>query len=150
MEWLEPELDVGADEGLLRLPELELLDELELELPEFAELPLVPDDDALPEDGLPEEDVLLCAEPGRARATVPATTALAMPTAAVVVWTRPSPRWRAATAWATDFRLEVLMPCSLGPASGGLLGRGSEMAMSWSSASPRLLPRRSRSRRLAC
>jgi hypothetical protein len=100
VEWLGPELDVGADDGLLRLPEPELLDELELELPE--------DDDALPEDEVAEPWVV----PGRVRATAPATTTPATPTVAVVDLIRPSPRSRAATAWATVFRCEVLMAVS--------------------------------------
>jgi hypothetical protein len=58
VEWLDPELDVGADDGLLRLPELELLPELEvpeLELPPEPAPPLLPeDDDALPEDEFAE------------------------------------------------------------------------------------------------
>lgn len=133
VEWLDPELDVGADDGLLRLPELELLDELEpefelpeLELPE-PELPVLPDDD----DALPEEDAAeLWVEPGRVRATAPAATTPATPTVAVVVLIRPRPRSRAAMAWATDFRLWVLMDVSLGHASWRVLGTGSHSAMS--------------------
>jgi hypothetical protein len=76
VEWLDPELELGAEDGLFRLPELELPDELELDPPEFAEFPLLPGD---------EEAVEVWLEPGRLRATAPATTTLAMPTAAVAV-----------------------------------------------------------------
>jgi hypothetical protein len=142
VEWLDPELEVGADEGLLRPPEPELLGELELEpeleLPELAELPALPElpelDEfpVLPEDDdVPPEDVAeLWVEPGRVRATAPATTTPATPTVAVVVLIRPRPRSRAAAAWATDFRFEVLMAVSFGHGFRNLLGTGSQQAMS--------------------
>jgi hypothetical protein len=132
VEWLDPELELGADDGLPRLPELELPDELELDPPEFAELPPLPDDELPeePEEVLPEEEAVeLWPEPGRLRATAPATATLAMPTAAVVVWTRLRPRSRAATARATVSRFELLMACSVGGCSLRLLGAGSQSAM---------------------
>jgi hypothetical protein len=95
--WLPPEVEVG-EEPELRPLELELLelleleddepelDELEpdepgleLEDPEFVEVEPVEDD---PVDV--EEVLLLCVDPGRARASAPAVTTLAMVTAAVV------------------------------------------------------------------
>lgn len=116
---------MGADDGLPRLPELELLPELEVpELPDELE----PDE---AEPALPEEDAAeLWVEPGRVRATAPATTTPATPTVAVVVLIRPRPRSRAATAWATDFRFKVLMTVSFGRASWRVLGAGSQPAMS--------------------
>lgn len=131
MEWLDPEPEVGADEGLLRPPELGLLDELELELPELPALPDVPELPELDEFPVFAEDVAeLWVEPGRVRATAPATTTPATPTVAVVVLIRLRPRSRAAVAWATDFRFEVLMTVSFGHGSRSLLGTGSQPAMS--------------------
>ncbi len=102
MTWLPPELETG-EEPELRPLELELLEllelpeldddpvledepepaepELELDEPEFVEVEPVADE---PVD-VEEEDVLvLCADPGRARASAPAVTTLAMVTAVVV------------------------------------------------------------------
>jgi hypothetical protein len=123
--WLPPELEVG-EEPELRPPELEDEPEfvelepefvelepefVELE-PEFVELEPefvepdepVPDEDELDEpvevelDPV-EEDVVVCVEPGRARASAPAVTTLAMVTAVVVDRTLFLPRSRAAMAW---------------------------------------------------
>ena len=98
MACTEPELDVGADDGLLILPEPVLLEELEL--------PAVPE----PAD---EEFVLVdeapVADPGRARATAPAASTLAAPTVAVVVAIRLRPRRRAATARPTMSRFGLFM-----------------------------------------
>jgi hypothetical protein len=107
--WLLPELDVG-EEPELRPLELELLEledeepelddepeldeepelvelepeepEFELDDPEFVEVEPVEDElDGVEED----EDVLvLCVDPGRARASAPAVTTLAIVTAVVV------------------------------------------------------------------
>ena len=124
MAWLAlPELPVGV-EPELKPPELEL--ELPVLEPEFAELEpeLVPvelepellelepvEPELLPElepelelaDVEPDPlDVLaLLVEPGRARASAPAVTTLAMVTAVVVDRTLDRPRSRAATAWRT-------------------------------------------------
>ena len=116
MAWLPPpELAVG-EEPELRPPELELEEpelvepEPELAEPELAEPELVPDE---PEPELADEeldepagvepellDVLVVwADPGRARASAPAVTTLAMVTAVVVDRTLARPRSLAATAW---------------------------------------------------
>jgi hypothetical protein len=125
--WLLPELDDGADDGLLRPPEPELLDVPECDAPE----PELPDPGEPPAEEEPEEDVaLLCVEPGRVSATVPAATRLAKPTAAVVVWILLRPRSRAATARATVSRFVFLMTRSLGPCSLLLLGAASQPPMS--------------------
>lgn len=112
MAWLAPpELEAGA-EPELKPPELEL-DEPELVEPE----PLEPVPELEPaepevEPELAEEldepdeveldplDVLaLLVEPGRARASAPAVTTLAMVTTVVVDRTLARPRSLAATAW---------------------------------------------------
>lgn len=117
-----PELDVGADDGLLMLPEPVLLELLELpevleaeldepEVPDVAE-PEVPELPAVPEPA-DEEFVLvgeaLVAEPGSASATAPAASTLATPTVAVVVVIRLLPRRRAATARPTMSRFGLFM-----------------------------------------
>jgi hypothetical protein len=109
--WLLPELDVG-EEPELRPLELELLEllELEEEEPELEDEPeLVEPEPEEPEFELddpefveeePVEDdpvdvddeLVVCVDPGRARASAPAVTTLAMVTAVVVDRTllRPS------------------------------------------------------------
>jgi hypothetical protein len=106
--WLLPELDVG-EEPELRPLELELLEleeeepeledepelvepepeepEFELDDPEFVEEEPVEDD---PVDV--DDELVVCVDPGRARASAPAVTTLAMVTAVVVDRTllRPS------------------------------------------------------------
>jgi hypothetical protein len=130
--WLLPELEIG-EEPELKPPELEFDDE-----PEFAELepeelepvelePLEPEPDEvepdepepeLAEDDEPdevepdpdEEDVLvLCVDPGRAKASAPAATTLAMVTAVVADRTLASPRSLAATARRILSRCALLM-----------------------------------------
>jgi hypothetical protein len=100
--WLLPELEVG-EEPELRPLELELLELLELEEdepelegepelvepelvePELVEPELVEPELVEPELDEPEEDVpVVCVEPGRAKASAPAVTTLAMVTAVVV------------------------------------------------------------------
>lgn len=127
--WLLPELDDGADDGLPRPPELELLDVPEPELPDPGEPPAEEE----PEEGV----ALLCVEPGRVSATVPAATRLAKPTAAVVVWILLRPRSRAATARATESRFVFLMTRSLGPLLLSLLSAGSQPPMSVAPAAGR-------------
>jgi len=120
--WLLPELENGEE------PELKPLEpELEDE-PEFAELepeeelePLEPElvpDEAEPDEPEPElaedepdeEDVLvLCADPGRARASAPAATTLAMVTAVVADRTLAWPCSLAATARRILSRCALLM-----------------------------------------
>ena len=122
MAWLLPELENGEE------PELKPLEpELEDE-PEFAELepeeelePLEPElvpDEAEPDEPEPElaedepdeEDVLvLCADPGRARASAPAATTLAMVTAVVADRTLAWPCSLAATARRILSRCALLM-----------------------------------------
>jgi len=126
--WLPPELELG-EEPELKPPELEPelveLDpesaepepaelepvELEPEEPELEE-PLVPELDE--EFDVPVEadplDVVLFADPGRARASAPAVTTLATVTVVVVDRTLARPRSRAATAWRIpSFRRALLM-----------------------------------------
>ncbi len=130
MAWLLPELDVG-EEPELRPLELELLELLELEEdepelvelepedpefelddPEFVELEPVEDEpvEDEPVDVEDEEDVLvLCVDPGRARASAPAVTTLAMVTAVVVDRTLLRPCSLAAMARRIPSRCELLM-----------------------------------------
>lgn len=77
---------------LFELPELpELLELFELlELLEFFELPELPE--------LPVDAEAVCVDPGRARATAPAVTTLAMPTAVVAERTLVRPRSLACAA----------------------------------------------------
>ncbi len=131
MAWLLPELEVGEEPELrplelelLELPELleleddepELEDEpepvepepeepeLELDDPEFVEVEPVEDE---PVD---VEDVLeLCVDPGRARASAPAVTTLAMVTAVVVDRTLFRPCSLAAMARRMPSRCALLM-----------------------------------------
>ena len=126
MAWLLPELEVGAEPELRPL-ELELLEledeepelvdepelvelepdepEFELDDPEFVEVEPVADE---PVDV--EVDVLvLCVDPGRARASAPAVTTLAMVTAAVVDRTLFRPWSLAAMARRIPSRCALLM-----------------------------------------
>ncbi len=124
MTWLLPELDVG-EEPELRPLELELLELLELEEdepelvelepdepefelddPEFVELEPVEDE---PVDVEEEDALVLCADPGRARASAPAVTTLAMVTAVVVDRTLLRPSSLAAMARRIPSRCELLM-----------------------------------------
>ncbi len=134
MTWLPPELEVGEEPELRPLePELlELEDdepepedepepvelepepvelepdepEFELDDPEFVEVEPVEDE---PVD-VEEEDVLvLCVDPGRARASAPAVTTLAMVTAAVVDRTLSRPWSLAAMARRIPSRCALLM-----------------------------------------
>ena len=114
MAWLPPpELAVGA-EPELKPPELEP-EFVELEEPDPVELEPVEPELVEPElvepelaEGLDEPDevapelldvLVLCVEPGRARASAPAVTTLAMVTAVVVDRTLARPRSLA--AWAS-------------------------------------------------
>ena len=129
MAWLPPELEVG-EEPELRPLELELLElleledeepeledepelvepepdepEFELDDPEFVEVEPVEDE---PVD-VEEEDVVLCVDPGRARASAPAVTTLAMVTAVVVDRTLFRPCSLAAMARRIPSRCALLM-----------------------------------------
>jgi hypothetical protein len=118
--WPLPELDVGEEPELkpLELELLELLEleedepepvelepelvepEFELDDPEFVELEPVEE----------EEDVLvLCVDPGKARASAPAVTTLAMVTAVVVDRTLLRPCSLAAMARRIPSRCALLM-----------------------------------------
>ena len=129
MAWLPPELEIGEEPELKPPePEFVLeepdpvepeLDPVEPELDPVELEPVEPDpvepeldlaeeepDEAEPDEAEPDEaepdplDVLvLCAEPGRARASAPAATTLAMVTAVVVDRTLDRPRSLAARAW---------------------------------------------------
>ena len=131
MAWLLPELDDG-EEPELRPDELELEEpelEPELDEPEFVELvpeepelrpeepELVPEepepelvaDEPVEVDPVEEDALVLCADPGRARASAPAVTTLAMVTAVVVDLTLARPRSLAAMAWRIPSRGLLLM-----------------------------------------
>jgi len=121
--WLPPELELG-EEPELKPPEVD---------PEFVELdpesaepepvelePEEPELEDAPEPELDEEfdvpvevdplDVVLFADPGRARASAPAVTTLATVTVVVVDRTLARPRSLAATAWRIpSFRRALLM-----------------------------------------
>ena len=123
MAWLPPELELG-EEPELKPPEVD---------PEFVELdpesaepepvelePEEPELEDAPEPELDEEfdvpvevdplDVVLFADPGRARASAPAVTTLATVTVVVVDRTLARPRSLAATAWRIpSFRRALLM-----------------------------------------
>lgn len=122
MTWLWPELEVGVELECrpveLELPELEddELEELEPEdvEPEVVE-PEVPEVPELVEDeleGVEDEPVdvsVLWVEPGRARASAPAVTTLAIVTAVVVERTLLRPRSLAATASRIPSRCALLI-----------------------------------------
>ncbi len=125
MAWLLPELELGA-EPELKPPEFEFAEfefaefefaefefELELEpveaepdelepVDEPAELPVEEPDDE-------EEDAVLCVDPGRASATMPAAATLAMVTVVVADRTLARPRSRSAMARRTRSRYALLM-----------------------------------------
>jgi hypothetical protein len=126
--WLPPELELG-EEPELKPPELEP-EFVELD-PEFAEpepaelepVELEPEEPELAEALEPELDeefdvpvevdpldVVLFADPGRARASAPTVTTLATVTVVVVDRTLARPRSLAATAWRIpSFRRALLM-----------------------------------------
>ena len=129
MAWLLPELEIGVE------PELRPLEpELEDDEPEFVELEpdelepvepeLVPDelDPEEPEPELADDDpveaepdpveadvLVLCVDPGRAKASAPAVTTLATVTAVVADRTLFRPRSLAAMARRIPSRCALLM-----------------------------------------
>jgi hypothetical protein len=131
--WLPPELELGEDPELKPPevdPEFVELDpesaepepvELEPEEPELEEPELEePELEEAPEPELDEEfdvpvevdplDVVLFADPGRARASAPAVTTLATVTVVVADRTLARPRSLAATAWRIpSFRRALLI-----------------------------------------
>jgi len=152
--WLPPELELG-EEPELKPPELEPefveLDpefvEPELAEPEPVELePEEPAPEEAPEPELDEEfdvpvevdplDVVLFADPGRARASAPAVTTLATVTVVVVDRTLARPRSLAATAWRIpSFRRALLISLILRSRTRKSLhepsGRAMSPASSW-------------------
>jgi hypothetical protein len=137
--WLLPELDEGADPELKPLElelELELEpDEVEPEPdevePEPDEVEPEPDevepepDEVEPElepepelveepvddepDDVEEEEAVVCVDPGRVSATMPAAATLAMVTVVVADRTLARPRFLSAMAWRTRSRCALLM-----------------------------------------
>jgi hypothetical protein len=124
--WLPPELELG-EEPELKPPEVdpefveldpesaepELAEPVELE-PEEPELVEVPEPELDEEFDVPVEvdplDVVLFADPGRARASAPAVTTLATVTVVVADRTLARPRSLAATAWRIpSFRRALLI-----------------------------------------
>jgi hypothetical protein len=120
--WLPPELELGEEPELKPLelePEFAELDP-EFAEPEPAEPELVELEPEEPEPELEEEfdvpveadplDVVLFADPGRARASAPAVTTLATVTVVVADRTLARPRSLAATAWwIPSFRRALLI-----------------------------------------
>ena len=154
MAWLPPELELG-EEPELKPPELEP-EFVELD-PEFAEpepaelepVELEPEEPELaeaPEPELDEEfdvpvevdplDVVLFADPGRARASAPAVTTLATVTVVVADRTLARPRSLAATAWRTpSFRRALLISLILRSRTRKSLHEPSGRAMSLAGSS---------------
>ena len=118
MAWLLPELDEGAEPELKPL-ELEFEFEFEFELepvelePDEVEPELEPEPVEVPVDDEPddveEEEAVLCVDPGRTRATMPAAATLAMVTVVVADRTLARPRSLSATARRTRSRYALLM-----------------------------------------
>jgi hypothetical protein len=118
--WLLPELEVGVEPELRPLedePELVELepDELEPELddPELDDPDLVEEEPEEPDfaelEDEPVDVLVLCVDPGRARASAPAVTTLAMVTAVVAERTLPRPCSLAAIARRIPSRCALLM-----------------------------------------
>lgn len=156
MAWLPPELELGEEPELRPLelePELVELDP-EFAEPEPAELepvelepvelePEVPELVEALEPELGEEfdvpvevDVVLFADPGRARASAPAATTLATVTVVVADRTLARPRSLAATAWRIpSSRRALLISLILRPRTRKSLHEPSGRAMSPASSS---------------
>jgi hypothetical protein len=144
--WLLPELELGAEPELKPLePELELElepepepePELELELEPVELEPVLgvelvlgdePEPDEVPVDE-PDDAEELCVEPGRARATTPATATLAMVTVVVADRTLARPRSLSAMARRTRSRCALLMSPILRSGIRSLLQETSRLAM---------------------
>jgi hypothetical protein len=120
--WLLPELEVGVEPELKPLedePELVELepdevepDEVEPELDDPALVEVEPEE-VEPEEVEPEEPVdvaVLCVDPGRARASAPAVTTLAMVTAVVAERTLLRPCSLAAMARRIPSRWALMYP----------------------------------------
>ena len=135
-EFAEPELV----DPLLVEPELvePLLVEPELVDPLFVELEpvLVEPELVEPEDVPVDVDAsVLCAAPGRTRASRPAVTTLAMVTTVVVDLTLPRPRSRSAMARRIPFRSALMYPILWSGTRGSLHG-ASLLAMSRTGSFP--------------
>jgi hypothetical protein len=134
--WLLPELDTGLEPELKPVepelevePELDVEPELEVEPELDVEPELEVDDPELVEE-VPEDDVaVLCVDPGRARATAPVTTTLAMVTAVVVERTLARPCSLAAMARRMRSRCALLMDPILRSGFRGSLDESSGFAM---------------------
>ena len=135
-ELLELEPELLEPEPVELEPELPELEPVELEpLPEL-EPELVPVEPELPEVELDPLDVLVFAEPGRARASAPAVTTLATVTAVVVDRTLDRPRSLAATARRIpSSRRSLLMSSIVRSRFPGSLHESSGPAMSLASLS---------------
>jgi hypothetical protein len=112
--WLLPELEVGVELEPrpleLELPELEDDELEELEPDEVEPVEVEPDEvEPVEVSVLPVEVSVLWVEPGRARASAPAVTTLAIVTAVVVERTLPRPRSLAAAAWRIPSRCALLI-----------------------------------------
>jgi hypothetical protein len=122
--WLLPELEVGLEPELKPLEPVEFdedepdeVEPEELEEPEEVEPEEVEPEEVEPEvdepevvEDVPEDDVaVLCVDPGRVRATAPATATLARVTAVVVERTLARPCSLAATARRMPSRCALLM-----------------------------------------
>jgi hypothetical protein len=117
--WLLPELEVGLEPELKPLEPVEFdedepdeVEPEELEEPEEVEPEEVEPEVDEPEvdEDVPEDDVaVLCVDPGRVRATAPATATLARVTAVVVERTLARPCSLAATARRMPSRCALLM-----------------------------------------
>jgi hypothetical protein len=116
MAWLLPELELGA-EPELKPPEFEF-DEFEFDEFEFEPVEVEPDElepvdepteVPVEEPDDEEEDAVLCVDPGRASATMPAAATLAMVTVVVADRTLARPRSRSAMARRTRSRYALLM-----------------------------------------
>jgi hypothetical protein len=141
--WLLPELDEGAEPELKPLElELELeLEPVELEPDEVEPEPVEPElaDEPEPElaevpvddepDDAEEEEAVLCVDPGRASATMPAAATLAMVTVVVADRTRARPRSLSAMARRTRSRCALLMCPILRSRTRSLLYEPSRLAM---------------------
>jgi hypothetical protein len=144
--WLLPELDVGLEPELKPLEPDELEpdtvelepdepepDKVEPDEPELEDEPDEPEPAEVPVEDEPDdvdEDVaVLCVDPGRARATAPAATTLAIVTAVVAERTLARPRSLAAMARRTPSRYSLLMCPILRSRTRSLLNEASRLAM---------------------
>jgi len=167
--WLWPELEVGVEvecrpvelelleleddelEELEPEDELEELGELEPEAvePEAVEPEDVEPEDVAPVEVEPVEVSVLWVEPGRARASAPAVTTLAIVTAVVVERTLLRPRSLAAAAWRIPSRSALLIILSMRSGTRNSLHEPSGKPLSYSPTAARCRARRSSSTAVA-